>query len=54
LRATHGEAVWQHLAGDTSASFAAPEGTDIAVKVIDERGSELPVIRRLTAVARRS
>jgi adenine-specific DNA-methyltransferase len=47
LRATHDDAVWAHLAGDTSAPFAAPVGTDIAVKVIDERGNELPVIRRL-------
>ena len=47
LRATHDEAVWQHLAGDTSAPFVAAVGTDIAVKVIDERGNELPVIRRL-------
>jgi adenine-specific DNA-methyltransferase len=49
LKATHDEAVWQHLAGDTSAPFAAAVGSDIAVKVIDERGNELPVIRRLTA-----
>jgi adenine-specific DNA-methyltransferase len=49
LRATHDDAVWAHLAGDTSAPFAAPVGTDIAVKVIDERGNELPVIRRLGA-----
>jgi adenine-specific DNA-methyltransferase len=47
LRATHDDAVWAHLAGDTSAPFAATGGTDIAVKVIDERGNELPVIRRL-------
>jgi adenine-specific DNA-methyltransferase len=49
LRATHDEAVWAHLAGDTSAPFAAAVGGDIAVKVIDERGNELPVIRRLVA-----
>ena len=49
LRATHDDAVWAHLAGDTSAPFAAPVGTDVAVKVIDERGNELPVIRRLGA-----
>jgi adenine-specific DNA-methyltransferase len=49
LRATHDDAVWQHLAGDTSAPFVAVGGTDIAVKVIDERGNELPVIRRLGA-----
>jgi hypothetical protein len=36
-------------AGDTSAPFVAAVGTDIAVKVIDERGNELPVIRRLGA-----
>ena len=53
LKATHDEAVWQHLAGDMSAPFAAPLGADIAVKVIDERGNELPVIRRLTASASR-
>ena len=47
LRATHDDAVWEHLAGDTSAPFTAAVGTDIAVKVIDERGNELPVIRRL-------
>ncbi len=49
LRATHDEAVWAHLAGDMSAPFAAAVGSDIAVKVIDERGNELPVIRRLVA-----
>ena len=38
LRATHDDAVWAHLAGDTSAPFAAAVGGDIAVKVIDERG----------------
>jgi adenine-specific DNA-methyltransferase len=48
LRATHDEAVWEHLAGATSAPFAAATGSDIAVKVIDERGNELPVIRRLS------
>jgi adenine-specific DNA-methyltransferase len=50
LWATHDDAVWAHLAGDTSAPFAAPVGGDIAVKVIDERGNELPVIRRLGVV----
>jgi adenine-specific DNA-methyltransferase len=47
LRVSHDEAVWEHLAGNTSAPFVAPPGTDIAVKVIDARGNELPVIRRL-------
>ncbi len=43
--------MWEHLAGDTSAPFAAPVGTEIAVKVLDDRGNELPVVRRLTPPA---
>ncbi len=49
LRATHDEAVWDHLKGDTSAPFAAPVGQEIAVKVIDDRGNELAVHRKLGA-----
>ncbi len=48
LKATHDESVWQHLAGDTSAPFAAAVGIDIAVKVLDDRGNELMVTRRLS------
>ncbi len=51
LKATHDEDVWQHLAGDTSAPFAAPEGTEVAVKVLDDRGNELMVTRKLTRTA---
>lgn len=51
LKATHDENVWQHLAGDTSAPFAAPEGTEVAVKVLDDRGNELMVTRKLTRAA---
>lgn len=47
LRATHEDTVWDHLAGDTSAPFAAAVGTEIAVKVIDDRGNELMVTRKL-------
>ena len=46
LRARMTRRSGQHLAGDTSAPFAAAVGGDIAVKVIDERGNELPVVRR--------
>lgn len=49
LKATHDETVWAHLAGDTSAPFAAPEGAEIAVKVIDDRGNELGITRKLGA-----
>lgn len=38
---------WEHLAGTTSASFEAGEHQQIAVKVIDDRGNELLVTKRL-------
>lgn len=47
LNATHEESVWEHLAGDLSAPFAAPAGTEIAVKVLDDRGNELLKLARL-------
>jgi adenine-specific DNA-methyltransferase len=49
LKATHEDSVWRHLSGDLSAPFAAPEGTDIAVKVLDDRGNELLKTHRLGA-----
>ncbi len=53
LKSTHDDAVWAHLAGATSAPFAAPVGTEIAVKVLDDRGNELVVNRRLASTATR-
>ena len=47
LKATHDDSVWHHLAGDLSAPFAAPAGTEVAVKVLDDRGNELLKIARL-------
>lgn len=47
LRATHEESVWDHLAGTTSASFEAGEHGQVAVKVIDDRGNELLVVKSL-------
>ena len=47
LRGEYDEAVWDHLAGDTSAPFEAGEHRQIAVKVIDDRGNELMVVRKL-------
>ncbi len=47
LRATHEDSVWEHLRGDTSAPFAADAGTEIAVKVLDDRGNELLKVARL-------
>jgi adenine-specific DNA-methyltransferase len=47
LRGTYDEAVWDHLAGTTSAPFEAGEHGQIAVKVIDDRGNELMVVKEL-------
>ncbi|MBI2203808.1 MAG: site-specific DNA-methyltransferase [Candidatus Rokubacteria bacterium] len=41
------DSVWDHLAGTTSAPFEAGEHRQIAVKVIDDRGNELLVIKSL-------
>ena len=48
LKSTHEESVWDHLAGTVSASFEAGEHGQIAVKVIDDRGNELLVVRSLS------
>jgi adenine-specific DNA-methyltransferase len=49
LRASHEESVFEHLAGTTSAPFEAGEQRKIAVKVIDDRGNELLVVKDLPA-----
>jgi adenine-specific DNA-methyltransferase len=49
LKTTHDDSVWEHLRGDTSAPFAADVGTNIAVKVLDDRGNELLKVGRLIA-----
>jgi adenine-specific DNA-methyltransferase len=47
LKGDYDETVWDHLAGTTSAPFAAGEHAQIAVKVIDQRGNELLVVKSL-------
>lgn len=47
LKATHEESVWEHLAGTVSAPFEAGGGGQVAVKVIDDRGNELMVVKSL-------
>ncbi len=49
LRADFEESVWQHLASDTSEPFVAGDNGKIAVKVIDDRGNELLVEKRITS-----
>ncbi|MFZ4580009.1 MAG: site-specific DNA-methyltransferase, partial [Myxococcota bacterium] len=47
LKADFEDSVWQHLAGDTSERFQAGDHRQIAVKVLDDRGNELLVVRPL-------
>ncbi len=47
LKADYDEAVWDHLAGARSAPFEAGEHKQFAVKVIDDRGNELLVVKGL-------
>jgi adenine-specific DNA-methyltransferase len=41
------DSVWEHLAGTTSAPFEPGENRKVAVKVIDDRGNELLVVKPL-------
>ncbi len=47
LKAEFEDSVWDHLSGTVSAAFDAGEHGQIAVKVIDDRGNELVVVRKL-------
>jgi len=47
LKAQFEPGVFDHLSGDTSAPFFAGEHNQIAVKVIDDRGNELIVVKSL-------
>jgi adenine-specific DNA-methyltransferase len=47
LKTDYEESVWDHLAGTVSAPFAAGQNKKIAVKVIDDRGNELMVVKEL-------
>jgi adenine-specific DNA-methyltransferase len=50
LRADYEESVWDHLNGAESAPFEATKDTRIAVKVIDQRGNELMVVKSIAEV----
>ncbi len=51
LRGEFDESVWPHLSGTVSAPFQAGEHGQIAVKVIDDRGNELIVVKPLAEAA---
>ncbi len=50
LKGEYEESVWDHLSGTTSAPFEVGEHKQIAVKVIDDRGNELLVVKKLGEV----
>jgi adenine-specific DNA-methyltransferase len=47
LRGEYDDTVWDHLAGTVSAPFEGGEHGQVAVKVIDDRGNELLVVKSL-------
>jgi len=47
LRGSYEDSVWDHLAGTASEWFEAGEHKQVAVKVIDDRGNELLVVKGL-------
>jgi len=47
LKTDFEESVWDHLAGTVSAPFTAGDLREIAVKVLDDRGNELLVVKSL-------
>ena len=47
LKGDYDDTVWDHLAGTRSAPFEPGEQKQIAVKVIDDRGNELLVVKAL-------
>jgi len=47
LRGELNDSVWDHLSGTISAPFTEDGTRDVAVKVIDDRGNELLVVRSL-------
>jgi adenine-specific DNA-methyltransferase len=48
LKGEYEEGVWEHLAGTVSAPFEPGDKKQIAVKVIDDRGNELLVVKPLS------
>jgi adenine-specific DNA-methyltransferase len=52
LRGEYDDTVWDHLAGTVSAPFEAGEHGQVAVKVIDDRGNELLVVKSLKDAGR--
>lgn len=52
LKSTYEEGIWDHLAGTKSIPFESGEHRQVAVKVIDDRGNELMVVKSLKEVSK--
>jgi adenine-specific DNA-methyltransferase len=50
LKGEFEDSVWDHLAGTRSAPFVTGDNRKVAVKVIDDRGNELLVVKSLDAI----
>ena len=50
LRGKFEDSVWAHLSGTISAPFQAGDHGQVAVKVVDDRGNELMVVKPLSEV----
>jgi adenine-specific DNA-methyltransferase len=52
LKGEYEDTIWDHLAGTVSAPFEAGEHGQVAIKVIDDRGNELLIVKSLTEAKR--
>lgn len=52
LKGEYEDTVWDHLAGTVSAPFEAGEHGQVAIKVIDDRGNELLIVKSLSEARR--
>jgi adenine-specific DNA-methyltransferase len=52
LKGEYEATVWDHLAGTTSAPFESGEHGQVAIKVIDDRGNELLIVKSLSEAKR--
>jgi adenine-specific DNA-methyltransferase len=52
LKGEYDDTVWDHLAGAVSAPFGAGEHGQVAIKVIDDRGNELLIVKTLNEAKR--
>jgi adenine-specific DNA-methyltransferase len=48
LKGEYEDSVWEHLAGTVSEPFEGNGNKQIAVKVIDDRGNELLVVKSIS------